>query len=287
MKQSSKALLEINTATALLGFVAIFPKVIPLSPLGIIFGRCLVAALALGLLLLFQRRAPRLGGVREYAIVALLGILLSTHWVTYFHAVQVSSVAVGILALFTFPVITVLLEPLAFSARIRLADVLTAGAVFLGIALIIPDYSLESSVARGVFWGVTSALLYSLRNIFQKKYLAGVPGSDAMLFQVLAGTIVFLPFLPADFEHQWPDHAGKIILLGVVFTAFPHTLIVQSLSRIKAKTVGIVQSLQPAYGVLLAAIFLSEIPSLRTVLGGVVIMGAAIYEGLKVSREGL
>ena len=33
-------------------------------------------------------------------------------WVSYFYAMQVSSVAIGVVALYTYPVITVFLEPL-------------------------------------------------------------------------------------------------------------------------------------------------------------------------------
>jgi drug/metabolite transporter (DMT)-like permease len=284
MRQAGKGLLEINGATLFLGFVALFPKIIDLPPEQIIFGRCAVAAAALGLLLLARRRLPRLTRPRDYLVVAILGTFLSTHWVLYFHAIQVSTVAVAIISLFTFPVITVLLEPIVFRTRVAIGDILTALAVLLGIYLMIPDGSFESGVARGAFWGVMSAFLYSARNVFQKRYLTEPSSSVVMLYQVSVGALVMLPFLPEGFGGEFGAWAWQLIALGVIFTALPHTLLLSSLSHLKAKTVGIVQSLQPAYGIALAALFLSEYPSLRTLAGGVVILGAAVYESIKVSR---
>ena len=43
MRNVSKGLMEVNAATLLLGFVALFPKMIDLPPQQIIFGRCIVA----------------------------------------------------------------------------------------------------------------------------------------------------------------------------------------------------------------------------------------------------
>jgi drug/metabolite transporter (DMT)-like permease len=285
MSHTGQALLRLNAATILFGFTALFPKIIDLPARDIVFGRSLVAAVALGLLILSRRRSLRLGGPREYGVVLLLGVLLSSHWVTYFHAVQVSTVAVGILALFTFPVITVFLEPLAFGTRVKRADVVMAGTALLGVALIVPEFSIESHLAKGVLWGVLSAFLISMRNVLQKKYLTARPSSVVMLYQVSIGTLCLLPFLPREFEAQAADWVLPLILLGVFFTALPHTLLVSSLTRLKAKTVGIVASLQPAYGVVLAAIFLSEIPSLRTLVGGAVIVSAAVAESIKVSGQ--
>ena len=54
------------------------------------------------------------------------------------------------------------------------------------------------------------------------------------------------------------------------------------MKRIRARAASIISSLEPVYGVLLALIFLGEVPALRTILGGAVILGAA----LAVTRRG-
>jgi len=284
MQRFAKGLLEINAATLLLGFVALFPKIVGLPPAQIIFWRSAVAAAALGLALLGRRRSVALQGSGAYAAVLLLGVLLGTHWILYFHAVQISSVAVAIVSLFTFPVMTVLLEPLINRARVDPKDVLTALAVLGGVLLMVPGLSFESSVTRGVAWGLVSALLYSLRNIFQKRFLSQTDSAVALLYQVTVAALLLLPGMPRGFVAAGAEWALPLLALGVLFTALPHTLLLGSLAHLKAKTVGIVQSLQPAYGIALAAVLLREYPSGRTLAGGVIILGAALYESVKVSR---
>ncbi|MDP3940399.1 MAG: DMT family transporter [Deltaproteobacteria bacterium] len=284
MQRAAKGLLEINGATLLLGFTALFPKLVNLPPQQIIFWRSAVAALALVVMLLARRRSFRLENRRAYLMVVLLGALLGAHWILYFHAVQISNVAIGIVSLFTFPVITVLLEPAFNRARIDPADVVTALAVLAGVLLMVPGLSLESSATHGVALGVCSALLYSLRNIFQKKYLSGSDSAVTLFFQVTVAALLLLPVMPRGFGGQAAPWALQLVALGLLFTAFPHSLLLDSLRHLKAKTLGIVQSLQPAYGIALAALLLGEYPSLRTLGGGAIILGAALYESIKVSR---
>ena len=57
------------------------------------------------------------------------------------------------------------------------------------------------------------------------------------------------------------------------------------MKRIRAQAASIISSLEPVYGVLLALIFLGEVPALRTVLGGTVILGAALAVTREAARE--
>ena len=55
---------------------------------------------------------------------------------------------------------------------------------------------------------------------------------------------------------------------------------------IQAQTAAVFSSLEPVYGILLALVFLGEIPALRTVLGGLIILCAAISLTLGGIKEG-
>ena len=98
----------------LLGATALMSKVIPLSATDITFGRSIIACVVLVLIVKLTGSSLRLNSKKDYFIALALGLLMSAHWVTYFAAMQYSSVSVGMIALFTFPVIAVLLEPFFF-----------------------------------------------------------------------------------------------------------------------------------------------------------------------------
>ena len=74
-------------------------------------------------------------------------------------------------------------------------------------------------------------------------------------------------------------------LLGILFTALPHTLYTNSLAHLKARSVGVIATLLPVYGAVTAAFFLGEIPSTRTLVGGSIILVAVIIETARVLQR--
>src|SRR5438034_7071797 len=88
---NAAALVALHVAVALFGFAGLFGKWLALSPVAIVLGRTAIAAAALGILRIRAgERAPF--DVR----LAANGIVLALHWVSFFAAIQVSTVAVGL-----------------------------------------------------------------------------------------------------------------------------------------------------------------------------------------------
>jgi len=65
-------------------------------------------------------------------------------------------------------------------------------------------------------------------------------------------------------------------VLGFFCTALSHTLFIQGMKRIRAQTASIISSLEPVYGILLALFLLGEVPAVRTLVGGAVILTAVL-----------
>src|SRR5512134_2657752 len=99
------ALIALHVAVALFAFAGLFGKWLSLSPVAIVLGRTAIAAAALGILRLRSgERAPF-----DVRLVAN-GVLLALHWLSFFAAIQVSTVAVGLLGYASFPLFTLLAE---------------------------------------------------------------------------------------------------------------------------------------------------------------------------------
>jgi drug/metabolite transporter (DMT)-like permease len=220
----------------------------------------------------------RLPSARHYLAMLVGGLLFAVHWMTYFHAMQVSTVAVGVVALLTFPVITAMIEPPLLARRAPDRPALIAGlGVLAGVTLIGLEGGLGGNVPLGLSVGVFSATLYSLRNLLQKRFLQGVSGPQVMLYQGTLTALLFAPFLSVSPGELTLGTWGLLLLLGTVFTAVPHTLITHALRRVSATGVSFVLALQVPYATLLAALVLSEIPGPLAILGGALVVGAALY----------
>jgi len=284
MNHRLQGFLGLHLGVLLLGGTALFAKLIRLSAVDITALRSVFAALALLGLLLVGRGAVWLRRPRDYWMVLLLGVLFGIHWITYFHAMQVSSVAVGLIALYTFPVITVFLEPWFAGERPHYQDVLSALAVIVGIYLMVPAFDLDNSVTLGVLWGVLSAFLFALRNVLQKHYFTHYPAPLTLFYQAVVVAAMVLPFMSAEPWSLGSGQWGLIVLLGILFTALPHALFAHGLIHFKAKSVSLIACLQVVYATLFAWLLLDEIPAWQTVMGGVIIVSAAAYESVRANR---
>ncbi|MFC1591875.1 DMT family transporter [Thermodesulfobacteriota bacterium] len=281
MNDKQKSLMGLHLSVVLFGGTGLFAKLIPLSAVDITAIRSFIAAAALLLLLKALSRRVLLAGAGHCALMLLLGVIIGLHWITFFHAMQVSSVAVGMIALYTYPVITVFLEPLWKGRLPHPSDIACAGLVFGGVCLMVPDFSLDNSVTRGVCWGVLSAFLFALRNVLQRHYLSQYRGDTSMLYQTFAAGMTAIFFLSCDLRAISLPTWATIVVLALFFTAVPHSLFAGSLRQLKAKTAGLIACLQPVYGTLLALALLHEVPRPATVLGGAIIVLAAAVESYR------
>ena len=279
------SLIQLNVCVLLLGGTSLFAKLINLPADTITLFRSFFGFLGL-LLLIFISRSPfRLQSTKDYLWMIFTGFLLGIHWVTYFHSIQISTVAIGIVSLYTFPIITSLMEPLINCEKVQIANLLRAAFVFLGILLIIPEFELSNQITVGTLWGLTSAVLISTRNILVRKTLSHVSGVITMCYQLVIICLMLTPFVSFQQNLLVENRLILLVLLGLFFTAAPHVLLVASLRHLKAATASLILCLHPMYSIVLAAIVIAEIPDKRVLLGGLIIVSISIYESIIVNKK--
>ncbi len=292
MNTQQQSLLYLHSAVLLFGGTALFSKLIGLPALDITVYRTAVAAIVLFIVLSLQKKNIRLASTKDYGVALLLGIVVGIHWVTYFASMQMAGVTVGIIAFFTYPVITVFLEPLftrflsknKVSSKPKQKDILIAFIVMVGIFLLIPEISLGNQVTLGIATGVLSALFFALRNILHKNYFSHYSGPHTMLYQTLVAFLMLCLFVEVPPMDVTNNDWLLILLVGVIFTAMPHGLFASSLRHLSATTAGLISCLQPLYGSVLAFLLLSERVDMWTIIGGLLVISAALFETWSVSR---
>ena len=290
MNSQQQSLLFLHCSVLLFGGTALFSKLIGLPALDITVYRTGVAAIVLLILLSLQKRKITLENTKDYGIAILLGVVVGIHWVTYFAGMQMAGVTVGIIAFFTYPVITVFLEPLLTRSKIKktpqIKDVLIATIVLFGIFLLIPEVTFGNQVTLGIATGGLSAFFFALRNILHKNYFSHYSGPHTMLYQTLVAFLMLVVFIEVPPLQVTNTEWLLILLVGIIFTAMPHALFASSLRHLSATTVSLISCLQPLYGGVLAFIFLNERVSILTIIGGILVMSAALFETWLVSKRG-
>jgi len=276
--QRTRALVALHCAVALFGFAGLFGKWLALPPVTIVFGRTLVASAALALLLRIRHEptAARNRGRVEWRLAAN-GAVLALHWVAFFQAIQTASVAVGLLGFATFPLFVLILEAATRQRTLRAGEWAIAFLVAGGLALIVPEFRWENRVVQGLAWGVVSGFTFALLAIGNRSLMRRHSAGAIALWQNACAALCLLPLALGAAAVPGGREIALLVVLGVVCTALAHTLFIGSLRAVSAHTASVVTALEPVYGIALAVVLLGETPGARTLAGGALLIGAALY----------
>jgi len=290
----SAAHVTLYTSIFLLGLNGLFSNGLPIDATTLTHIRSVFAGITLLIFIICIKGTIKLPNLRSVLTVYGIGILLGLHWITFFYAMQAASVAIGMLSLYTYPIITIFIEPFFTRKKVRALDICLAIVVLIGLSVIVSDHLIDEilsderglslGIITGVASGVLSAIFFAFRNTLQKYCCTDVRSDTLMLHQMLLITLILGLFIDTDALSQLNNTQWfYVIILGVVTTAIAHTLLVKSYKLFAAKTVAMVSCLQPVLGSLFAWLILSETISIFTAIGGSIILGVAIYESTKAS----
>jgi drug/metabolite transporter (DMT)-like permease len=268
------------------GFVSVIVAGIDLSGEALVFWRCALAALTLGLILLLVGRRDALALRARRLQVVGLGLVLALHWVLFFETIKRSSVAVAILLVYTAPIFLAVLAPLLLPER-RSRVTLAALAISApGIALIAlgGDEGSQASAAA-VVTGLGAALTYAVLIVWTKSVLAVVSPLTIAFWNYVVVSSVLAPVvllgsargLPT--RSEWP----VVLVLGAVLTAVLGALYVRTLRDVTAQAAGLLAYVEPVSAALLAWAILGEPIGWEAAVGGLAVLAGGalvvLYEG--------
>lgn len=272
-KPKHRDLYALHCAVMLFGAAGLFTRFIDGGAWVIVSGRTLFAAIALLVYAVIAKSSLRIARA-DYLAFACCGLLLSCHWWSFFHAIEMSSVALGLLGFAVFPVFVMVLEPLVTRERATRRDMLLIAVILFGLVLVVPEYRLKNAGTLGVLWGVASALLFALLVLMNRR-LNKYAAANLSFWQNAIAALVLAPLgwplLVQSSSHDWI----AIILLGCIFTALAHALFITSLRSIAATKAAMIVALEPVYGIAFAGLLFAEWPGARTLTGGAILLLAS------------
>ncbi len=285
MNKEDKCLILLHISTFILAFNALFAKLIILPAAAIIGFRAYISMLVLTGYIKSKRGRVFTIHSHDLKWIILLGVLLTIHFVSFFYAIQISTVAIGMLALATTPILTALVEAIEKRRFPHYWDVIAGILILVGIGFIIPEFTVENNIFQGVLWGLVSSLTFALRNVMSKRFVRRYNGEEIMCIQLAVVALVLSSFVwESLFEISLRDGV-YLLIMGVFTTAIAHTMLLKGLEGVEAKTASIIWNLQPLYSILLAVFFLSEVPQASVMIGGVIIIGAVVIETILVKKK--
>jgi len=279
-KQYLKNLIQLNFAVLIISTSGTLGRYIDLPVPMIIFLRAIIGGVFLFLFCRWKKLSFTIQK-KDRKTIFFSGVLMGSHWITYFIALKMSSVAIGMLSVFTYPIITTLLEPIMLNSKFKKSNLLLGLMVLVGIYFLTPEISLENDQFKAIGFGVFSALCYSIRNIYMKSKSTEYEGSILMVYQLIIVSLLLSPTIFVYETTGLESSLPAILILAILTTAVGHTLFIYSFRNFTISTASIISSVQPVYGIIIGMIVLAEYPALSTVFGGMLILGTVIIESIR------
>ncbi len=285
MEKNRKDILYLNLAVMMFGIAGVIGQYVEVSSVMVALGRVICSSIILLMITLVKKEPLKLESKKDYIIIIGAGAVLALHWTSFFQSIQVSTVAIGTITFSTFPLFITFLEPIVYREKLQIRDVVSAIILLIGVMITIPEFSVENQVTIGIVWGMVSSLTYAVIVLANRYLSSKYQGRIVSLYEQGTAAVVLLPslfFIKATWRTQ--DIIG-VALIGCICTAFAYSLYISAQKKVKAQTAGLISGMETVYGILYALILLGEVPTAREIIGGVVILGVALYSSLKKEKN--
>jgi drug/metabolite transporter, DME family len=262
------------------GLVAVLASSVDLGSAALAFARLALGAVTITVMAVAQ------GSIRSFSpggrlpALVLIGSMQGVHWLLFFVAVKLGSVALAVITFYAAPVVIAAAAPMVIGeARDRFA-LLALVPGMAGVVLVALGgdrggaFSFEA-VAAGLGSAATFAALILMN---RRLLLAAAPPLTVAFWACSVGTIVVAPFLVTG-DRLLPGGGGDwaaVLALGIVFTGLSSVVHAWLLRRVTAQISSVLTFLEPVVAVAIAATVLDEEIGGLTVFGGVLVLAAGL-----------
>ena len=274
---------------AIFGTIAVFVRNINVSSGEIAFYRAVMAAVLIGLFLLVtKQKIPFAKIKKEIPLLLVSGIAMGFNWIFLFEAYKYTTVSVATLSYYFAPVIVTAVCPILFKEKLTAKQIICFLMSTAGIVLITGVGGGGKSDLKGIFFGLSAAVLYATV-VLLNKYIRNVEGIHRTFLQFVSASIILLPYvmLTSGFNLVQLDNKGivNLLIVSIFHTGITYCMYFSSLKELPGQKSAILSYIDPLVAVLISVTVLGEKMTLLQVLGGVLILGFTLWNEISYKNK--
>ncbi len=279
---------KIFSAMFIFGTIGVFVRLIPLPSDIIALARGSIGCIFLIVLMLASKKRINLENVKKNIVILFIsGVFLGANWILLFEAYRFTTVATATLCYYLGPTFVILLSPIVFKEKLTKRKILCVILSFTGMIFVsgVLDEGITSIYElTGILLGVGAAVLYAGTMIFNKQ-ITNISVYDKTVIQLFVSAITLIPYciVMEDFSALsfTPYSIAMLVFMGVVHTGLTYYLYFGSTEFVKVQTTAILSYIDPVTAVVLSVLVLKEPISFKSIIGAVLIIGAALLSEIK------
>lgn len=278
------ALFSLIFSMMIFGTIGIFRKHIELSSGVLAMARGFIGAAFLLLIIALKREKLSKAAIKKnLGLLILSGACIGFNWILLFEAYRYTTVATATLCYYLAPIFVIMASPLILKERLSGRKVLCVLVALAGMVLVSGVLQVGFTglaEIKGVLFGLGAAAFYASVILMNKKII-DIPAYDKTIVQLVCAATVLVPYVLLTGELANAEWAGigiiLVLVVGILHTGVTYALYFGSMAHLKAQTVAIFSYIDPIVAILLSAVLLQEKMDGLTILGTVMILGAAVY----------
>ncbi|MBE6715976.1 MAG: EamA/RhaT family transporter [Ruminococcaceae bacterium] len=292
MKRFFNARLMLILSMAIFGTIGLFRRNIDVSSGELAFYRAVLATVFIGLFLLVTKNRIPFGKIKkQLPLLIISGVAMAFNWILLFEAYNYTTVSVATLSYYFAPVIVTLLCPVLFKEKMGVKQWVCFIMSTVGIVLITGIGSLDtgSNHFLGILCGLGAACLYATV-ILLNKFIRDVDGIHRTFLQFVSAVVVLCPYVlfTSGINLSGLDTKGIVLLLtvGLVHTGITYCMYFSSLKELTGQKAAILSYIDPLVAVLCSVLILHETMTVTQIIGGVLILGFALWNEITPKKGG-
>jgi len=291
MDDINKSRLQLIFTMLLFGTIGTLARFINMPSSIICLGRAFCGFITIIILLGARKEKPDSEAIRRNLWWLMLSsTLMCCNWICQFEAYKYTTIATSTLCYYMQPVFYILAGAIVLREKLTAKKVACIAAAFCGMILVsgVLQTGFHISELKGAVFGVSGGFFYAMV-VLINKYMKDISPVNTTIMQLALVSVIMLPYSAATgaFSEVNVTLTGIIclLILGVLHTGIGYIIYFDAVNKLPAQTVGILSYIDPVEAVMLSAFLLKEPVNLYTVLGAVMILGAAAVSELTGDRK--